>query len=306
MTSPSALVELLHFLPLHGYKFTAVTPSTHAAVLAKALAERPTLRDIFGWNRPFAEEDIEPLLLDLLRRGEAVDEAGGKFRSRVRVASIDGLLVLHSAFPTEDADAVFFGPDTYRFWRFLKKEGAGMPDVKHVVDMGTGSGAGGILAARLFENAAITLVDVNERALTLVGANAAAAGIEVELLCSGEMPDGADLVIANPPYMMDGANRTYRDGGLLHGGAVSLDWARQALDRMRPGGTLLMYTGAAFVRGESPLVSALEAHCAEEGALLTVDEIDPDVFGEELDQPTYADVERIAAVSLIARRRLYA
>ena len=298
MTSPSALVELLHFLPLHGYQFTAVTPSTHAKVVARALTGRPTLRDIFGWNRPFTGDDIEPLLLDLLRRADAVDEQGGEFRSRVRVASIGGLLFVHSAYPTEDADAVFFGPDTYRFWRFLQSEGSGMPGVKHVVDMGAGTGAGGILAARMFEGAAVTLVDVNQRALELAGANAAAAGIEVELLCSGEVPEGADLVIANPPYLMDSANRTYRDGGLLHGGAVSLDWARQAVERMRPGGTLLLYTGAAFVRGESPLVSALEAHCAEEGASLTVEEIDPDVFGEELQSKKYEDVERIAAVGV--------
>ena len=30
------------------------------------------------------------------------------------------------------------------------------------------------------------------------------------------------------------------------------------------------------------------------------DEIDPDVFGDELDMPGYEEVERIAAVSLVA------
>ena len=31
-------------------------------------------------------------------------------------------------------------------------------------------------------------------------------------------------------------------------------------------------------------------------------EIDPDVFGEELDNPAYVDVDRIAAVALVVRK----
>lgn len=32
------------------------------------------------------------------------------------------------------------------------------------------------------------------------------------------------------------------------------------------------------------------------------EEIDPDVFGEELDTPAYAGIDRIAAVLLVARK----
>ena len=53
-------------------------------------------------------------------------------------------------------------------------------------------------------------------------------------------------MIANPPYMMDDAGRSYRHGGGLLGGEVSLDWASQALASLTPGGTLLLYTGAAI------------------------------------------------------------
>ena len=41
-------------------------------------------------------------------------------KSRVRLATIDDLLFVHSAFPTDPPDAVFFGPDTYRFVRFVR------------------------------------------------------------------------------------------------------------------------------------------------------------------------------------------
>jgi hypothetical protein len=44
----------------------------------------------------------------------------------------------------------------------------------------------------------------------------------------------------------------------------------------------------------------LEELCDRAGANFTYEELDPDVFGNELDAPSYADVERIAAVGLVA------
>ena len=35
-------------------------------------------------------------------------------------------------------------------------------------------------------------------------------------------------------------------------------------------------------------------------------ELDPDIFGEQLSDPAYADVDRIAAVGIIVRRRGHA
>ena len=299
MTDRSALIELLQFLSRHDYRFTAVTPATHEKVVARPLRRPPTLRDIFGWNRPFTERDVDPQVLALLRRAGAVEvAASGELRSRVRVATLADLQFLHSAFPTTDEDSVFFGPDTYRFWRFLEKELADRPRPKRLVDMGAGSGAGGILTSRLLGGIPTMLVDVNQNALSYAEINAAAAGIPVDIICADTLPTGADLVIANPPYLMDESSRTYRDGGELLGGSVSLDWARQAIERMRPGGLFLMYTGALFADGAAPLLGALEALCADTGASLRIEEIDPDVFGEELLCPAYAEVERIAAVGI--------
>src|SRR5690606_25031314 len=165
-----------------------------------------------------------------------------------------------------------------------------------VVDLGAGSGAGGIAVQRLAPSASITLVDTNPDALRLAAVNARAAGIEVELVRASAVPAGADLVIANPPYMMDEGSRTYRDGGEeTLGGDVALAWAGDALDRLAPGGTLLLYTGVAFAGGRAPFLHALEQLAARRGATLHGEEIDPDVFGEELAKPAYARVERIAA-----------
>jgi methylase of polypeptide subunit release factors len=295
----AALAELLRRLKALDYDFVAVTPATHERVLARDWRGPATLRDIFGWSRPFAGKDLEPGLLALLEAADAVERTADELRSRVRVARLADDLFLHSAFPTDGEDAVFFGPDTYRFARVLRAQLQRLPEPRWIVDMGAGSGAGGIVAAREAPSARITLIDLNPAALQLARANAAAADVAAEVEEAGTIPGGPDLVVANPPYMVDATERTYRHGGDLLGGGVALDWARQALAALAPGGAMLLYTGAAVTDGRAPLVEALEQTCAAAKAKLHVEEIDPDVFGEEMDEPPYCDVERIAAIGAV-------
>lgn len=299
MTPEDALAELLRNLKAARYQFITVTPATHATVVARRLDRPPGLRDIFGWNRQFEQCDLSPELFALLNAGDALERSDGKLRSKVRVATLGDDLLLHSAFPTDDGDSVFFGPDTYRFARLIEEQLPRLSEAQWLVDMGAGSGAGAIAAARLQEFRKTTLVDVNASALKLAAINAAAAGVAVETLRSDSVPDGADLIIANPPYVIDAAGRAYRDGGSLLGGAIALDWARQAIACLAPGGAMVLYTGAAYADGQAPLLDQLVRACSAAGASLAVSEIDPDVFGDELDQPQYAQVERIAAVSAV-------
>lgn len=300
MDRAEALLALLRILTERDYRFTTVTPATHARVLARPGTAPPTLADVFGWNRPFRADQLDANLLDLLHCADALEENGGDLRSGVRVAALGRDLFLHSAFPTDAEDSVFFGPDTYRFAAFVARH---LPrSAANLVDMGAGTGAGGIAAARLAPSASITLVDRNQAALEFAAINAAAAGVPVMLREGREIPFGADAVLANPPYMIDCHRRSYRDGGALLGGEISRAWAAQAMERLAPGGTLLLYTGAAYVRGHSPLLAALGDIARQAGAALTIEELDPDVFGEELEQAGYEEVERIGAVGVVLRR----
>jgi hypothetical protein len=77
---------------------------------------------------------------------------------------------------------------------------------------------------------------------------------------------------------------------------------RAALPRLAPGGTLLLYSGVAIIEGEDPLRDAARQVMAGSGWSWRYEEIDPDVFGEELDNPAYADADRIAAVLLSVTR----
>ena len=298
MSADAALVELLHLLRRQDYRHTAVTPKTHETVVSRPLKRRPGLADILGWNRPFQEADLDPQLYALLERAEAIETANDvELRTPIRVARLGGDLFVHSAFPTDEKDAVFFGPDTYRFVRFLEAQMSEMRDPGVLVDMGAGSGAGGIAVARKLGSAKTILVDINAKALGFARINARAAGVEVEVLESDRVPH-CNLLVGNAPYLIDASRRAYRDGGDLLGGAVSLDWIEQGLRQVSPGGTILLYTGAAYVDGRSPLLDAIEDVCRAAGATLEVQELDPDVFGEQLLEPGYQNVERIAAVGL--------
>jgi len=298
-----ALVELLRQLDDRQYRFTCVTPATHARVLSRPAPDEPGLRDIFGWNRHFLASQLDPELLRLLERSGCVEKTGAQLRSRVRVASLGGRLFLHSSYPTSSEDSVFLGPDTYRFVRFVLAQRQELERAAWLVDMGAGSGAGGILAGAAAAIARVTLVDINPAAARLARINAIAAGAEVSVLVSDQIPRGCDLVIANPPYMMDISHRTYRDGGAMFGGELAWRWAKEALESLVPAGTMLLYTGAAVRRGRVPLVECLQSLCTKADAALDVEEIDPDVFGEELEDPAYGEIDRIAALGIRISKR---
>jgi release factor glutamine methyltransferase len=285
------LIEIGRWLHDSGYAFTTVTPETHRRVVArKPRAEN--VRDVFGWSLPFAPSLLPPRILDGLRAADAVVARGELIASTVRYASLGKHLFAHSAYPTTDERAVFFGPDTYRFCAFLARCAFG---ANTVVDIGCGSGAGGISLAERVDR--IILADINPRALVFARVNAALAGLAdrvtiVESDLYAKIEGSFDLVVANPPYIIDPAHRTYRDGGGDLGTELGLRMVREALPRLAPGGRVLLYTGSPIVDGVDRVVSALRALSPH----VTYEELDPDVFGEELETPAYAGVERIAAV----------
>jgi methylase of polypeptide subunit release factors len=144
--------------------------------------------------------------------------------------------------------------------------------------------------------------DVNGGALRFAALNAAAAGVTIEAL-EADTPSAVgsplDLAIANPPYIIDAGSRTYRDGGALHGGQVSVDMVADALPQLSADGRMILYTGSAIVAGRDSLHEPLLELAAKHRRSLRYSMIDPDVFGEELEKEAYRDVERIALVAAV-------
>jgi tRNA1(Val) A37 N6-methylase TrmN6 len=303
MDGPShALLELGRALRTTNYEFVTVTPETHARVQLRRPRHARSLRDVFGWSLPFEPGTLPGAMVDLLRDAGALVESQDGHASAVRFSSLASHLFVHSAYPTTDAASVFFGPDTYRFCSMLLARAPRSP--RCIVDVGCGTGAGGIVLAP--RAARVVLADVNDEALRFARVNAALAGRESIEVVHSDVLSGVegevDLVIANPPYLADDARRLYRDGGGTLGEALSVRIVVEALERLQPGGKLLLYTGTPFVDGRDVFREAVGPALSCSAATFVYGEIDPDVFGEELDRPVYASVERIAAVTLEATR----
>lgn len=299
--------KLLLALQDREYRFVTVTPVTHQRVNQRAEnAWASNLRDVFGWNRPFMPEILDDELFALMQDADILRPFARGWQSVVRVSSLHDKLFLHSGFPTDAADAVFFGPDTYRFVNAMYGSLSSLPGkVQRCVDIGTGSGAGAILLAEALPYAEVTGVDINPQALSFAALNAQVNAINVHFQYSNllhDLPGEFDLMIANPPYLVDPAARAYRHGDGPLGAQLSLDIVDAALARLAPGGTLMLYTGVAIIDGHDPFLQEVKHRTANAGYSYQYTELDPDIFGEELMTGVYASADRIAAVWLVVSR----
>lgn len=297
------------------YRFVTPTPLTHLRVNNRpenAIASN--LRDIFGWTRPFPASLLPARIFHGMGEADLLEKRGDHFLSRIRFSSLpEGGLFVHSRFPTTESDSVFFGPDTYRFAAWVRSSddfpAADRP--RRILEIGCGSGAVGIAAALRSKKAggSLSLTDINPRALSYSRVNAALAGLEgTEIFYSDvcEQTVGSfDLILANPPYLLDPQRRSYRHGGGAFGAGLSLRILRGALAHLAPGGQLLLYTGTAIVDGVDMFSHQARPILNGSGFASTYQEIDPDVFGEELEQATMKEVERIAVVGLKVQASLF-
>ena len=135
-----------------------------------------------------------------------------------------------------------------------------------IVEIGTGSGAVAVALARELPRARIVATDISRKALAVARANAARHGARVEFVAAdlfrglaGHLgPDGADLIVSNPPYVAEGewpslppdVRREPRRA--LVAGPTGLEFIRRlvagAAHLLKPGGRLLVETGRGQAR----------------------------------------------------------
>ncbi len=303
-----ALLTLGLELKRGGYRFTSVTPATHHRVIARKPSSPPNRQDVFGWSRSFGIGAVPTHHIELLGAAGELAQSGSMLQSRVRFSTLADQIFVHSAYPTEEPNAVFFGPDTYRFTRLVRQT---LPQVQgplRLLDIGAGSGAGGLHAASLRPDVFSTIVlsDINRRAVRFSRINALLNGIpNVDVIESNlfeQLGGYFDVIIANPPYLIDPLKRVYRHGGGALGAEISLDIAKQAIDHLAAAGRLILYTGSAIVNGVDEFYNSLCPILTKADLRFHYEEIDPDIFGEELDHRPYDRADRIAAVSLVVDR----
>jgi methylase of polypeptide subunit release factors len=299
----TALVALVEMLRNEGYQFTTVTPLTQARVNKRPGNEWASdLAGVFGWSRRFRPSLLPDRLFSLMNTAGVLHREAEGCRARIRVSSHLGQYFVHSAYPTLDENAVFFGPDTVRFIGAINRTlGSIRKSSMRVADIGCGAGPGAIVIATAAPDAEVLMLDINPLALCYARVNAIANGVVAHAVQSDVLRnvDGSfDLIVSNPPYLIDAKARAYRHGGGHLGEGLSLEILRQSMSRLSPGGTLLLYTGSSIVGGLDRFSQAARDLLAGSKFDWSYEEIDPDVFGEELELPAYATADRIAAVVL--------
>lgn len=305
-SADEAILRLLGHLRDHKYRFITPTRSVHALVRRRRDAStEDALRDVFGWVRRVPPGVLPMALEQSLLDAELLIPVAGKLLSRIRVSSVGDMLLAHSD-PDVGRDAVFLGPDSYRYARFLHQVLADRPPADHALDIGVGAGAGGLTLLHHHLARRVTGTDINPEALRFAGLNARHAGLALETDGSSGLPSTADrydLIVANPPFISGDNGATYRDGGGDYGSQLALEWASASLERLTPGGRFILYTGAPVVGGVDRVRQALGGQAERAAMSLTYEEIDPDIFGGLLHTEAYSNVERIAAVGAVITAR---
>ena len=305
ISQQQALLYLLNFLKQQDYQFTAITPLSHQRILDRKqndVNKEITLKDIFGWNLGFKKTDLDPALFSILEEHQLLKFQENLYLSQVRVASLNNALFIHSAFPTIEQDAVFFGPDTYRFAYHLKQYLASRSDpLKRAVELCCGTSAAAVSIAKYFPDYdELIVADLNPKALLYSQMNIDFAGLKkihpVQSDLFANLQGQFDLIFANPPYLIDPHQRQYRHGGVeLDGNALSFRIIKEGIQHLNPRGCIFLYTGVTVTQDGNRFVEHLENLMKQyKNISWSYEEIDPDIFGEELEQPAYQHVDRIA------------
>jgi len=305
ISQQQALLYLLNFLKQQDYQFTAITPLSHQRILDRKqndVNKEITLKDIFGWNLGFKKTDLDPALFSILEEHQLLKIQENLYLSQVRVASLNNALFIHSAFPTIEQDAVFFGPDTYRFAYHLKQYLASRSDpLKRAVELCCGTSAAAVSIAKNFPDYdELIVADLNPKALLYSQMNIDFAGLKkihpVQSDLFANLQGQFDLIFANPPYLIDPHQRQYRHGGdELDGNALSFRIIKEGIQHLNPRGCIFLYTGVTVTQDGNRFVEHLENLMKQyKNISWSYEEIDPDIFGEELEQPAYQHVDRIA------------
>lgn len=302
--------QFLHWLQSQSYAFTTISPTSHTAYLKRSgKTQAANLTDVFGWSLPFRSSLLPDFIFKLLLNNQLLTQKQNLWCSQIRVSSLNGHLLVHSAYPTAEENAVFFGPDTYRFIYALQHHlNQHRPAITRAIELCSGAAPATISLAHYAPKAEIFAADINPLALTYGAINSSLNGAEqVQAIHSNllqQVEGQFDLITANPPYLVDRHQRLYRHGGELLGAELALNIVKQSLPRLSVHGTLLLYTGVVIAHGKDLLQQAVQQHLAEFGVQFSFNYqlIDPDIFADELNEQDYPGAERIAAVVLTISR----
>lgn len=192
-----------------------------------------------------AEELLPAEGLEALLRLGLLEAEDGKVRASALLYPLSGLHIA-SDFPGRDigADDFVFPAISQQTWEYLSL----LPDspCESFLEIGTGSGAAALLAARYA--GAVTATDISERCLHFAEFNRRLNAVEGVRFVRSDvfdaLPSGEtfDRIAAHPPYVpWTGKQEAYRHGG-PDGEAVLRRLMAGLAARLRPGGACHLAT----------------------------------------------------------------
>jgi len=144
-----------------------------------------------------------------------------------------------------------------------------------IADVGTGSGAIAVAVAKRLLQATLVATDISAAALAVAADNAARHGVadrvsfvESDLLAAPDLAGPWDAILSNPPYVREdefaSLPRDVRDHeprSALVAGPTGVEvverLARQAVERLAPGGWLLVEIGPAVAAAAEGVIAAV-------------------------------------------------
>ena len=258
-----------------------------AAGLGLAARRAVELHALLFAGRPRPEAKVNSLLgTELTTRlveAKAMAVTHGVVEANILVAPFAGNLYLSDPVRLQDhAEYCYLGRSTFTVPEFLG--GLGVDDGraqnagegKRLLDLACGAGVGAIACASGFDEVVGT--DVVPRCLRFARLNAAlngATGIDFhESDVFSAVVGEFDLIVCNTPCVWadtePGQPRTYASGGADFGLELPTRMISGALERLRPGGTVLAVVSAPIIRGDRYVVKALDRICARRAARVVV------------------------------------
>ena len=232
-------------------------PPDVAALDAEVLA-----RHVLGWDRAAYlcnRRDAAPRGF-----GAAYDAALDRRAGREPVAAIVGRREFWGLELEVGPGVLTPRPETELLVEETLRLAGGPRAARLLADVGTGSGCVAIALATELPGARVVATDVSAAALAVARRNAAAHGVDARIAwvrtsCLDGVRAAPDVIVANPPYVPDGAIadlppevRDFEPRLALAGGSDGLDLVRRLLGvaarQLAPGGHLVLELGS----GQAP------------------------------------------------------
>jgi release factor glutamine methyltransferase len=143
------------------------------------------------FERPLTETELEKIRPLVKRRG-----------NREPLQYITGEVEFGGLKLKVDRRALIPRPETEYLLELVLQRTASAPP-RHILDLGTGSGALALALAKAYPEASVLAVDKSEEALALARENATTAGLAERVLAAVPPGESFQLIVANPPYLSD-------------------------------------------------------------------------------------------------------